>query len=200
VPAHDFNRDGMSDLLWYNPTTNRLTVWLMRGTEPFERGREIPGPPGGRWLPGFAADFDRDGIADVFWYDEAENRMAVWLMAGTEVRVPGPAIPGPPGEGWLLASAGDFNHDFMADALFYNTRSKRISISLMLGTGLLEQGAEILAPPGEGWIVGNAGDVNGDGMWDVLWLDTEPLRMRVWLMNGTVPLEMGPDIPGPAGR
>jgi hypothetical protein len=101
--------------------------------------------------------------------------MAVWLMAGTEVRVPGPAIPGPPGEGWLLASAGDF-------------------------TGLLEQGAEIPAPPGEGWIVGNAGDCNGDGMWDVLWLDTEPLRMRVWLMNGTVPLETGPDIPGPAGR
>jgi FG-GAP-like repeat len=198
VPALDFNLDGMADLLWYNRLTNRLTVWLMHGTEPFERGPEIPGPPGGTWLPGFGGDFDRDGMADVFWYDSVNDRVAVWLMAGTAVRAAGPPIPGP-GDGWILAAAGDFNHDFAADTLWFHPRRKRVTISLMLGTGLLEQGPEIPAPPGEGWIVGNAADCNGDGMSDILWLDAEPLRMRVSLMNGTVPMETGPDIPGPAG-
>ena len=39
----DLNRDGMSDLVWSDPKANRATVWLMRGTVPFERGPELPG-------------------------------------------------------------------------------------------------------------------------------------------------------------
>lgn len=199
APARDFNFDGIPDVLWYNPTTNRMIVWLMRGTEPFEQGSEIPGPPGGGWFAGFGADFDRDGMADVFWYNPTANRIAVWLMQGTELREPGPALPGPPGDGWRLTAAGDFNHDFVADELWYNPGTKRMTISLMRGTGILEQGPEIPGPPGEGWIVGNSSDCNGDGMSDVLWLNPSPLRMSVWLMNGTVPTAMGPEIPGPAG-
>lgn len=45
----DYNGDGQSDLLWFNTTTHRMLVWLMRGTQPFEIGPEIPGPPGDNW-------------------------------------------------------------------------------------------------------------------------------------------------------
>ncbi len=197
IPADDFNLDGMADLLWYNTTTNRMTVWLMHGTEPFERGPEIPGPPGGTWEPSFAGDFDRDGMADVLWYDATANHMAVWLMNGTAVREPGPPIPGPPGDGWTLASAGDFNRDLVEDELWYNPGTNRMSVSLMWGTELLEQGAEIPGPSGAGWTIGNTSDCNGDGMADVLWLDATPPQVRVWLMNGTVPMVTGPSILGP---
>jgi len=196
VPAADFNLDGMADVLWYNPTTNRMSVWLMAGTEPFLRGPEIPGPGGG-WLADFAADFDRDGMADVFWVDRTEHRMAVWLMDGTEVREPGPSLPGQPGDGWILAAAGDFNADRVADALWFDPRTRRSRISLMWGNGLLEQGADIPGPSGGDWIVGDASDCNGDGMWDMLWLNTSPLEMRVWLMDGTAPFERGESIAGP---
>lgn len=197
VPASDFNFDGMADVLWYNPTTNRMSVWLMHGTEPFERGAEFTGLPGGTWLADFAADFDQDGMADVFWDDRTTNRVAIWLMNGTTPREQGPPIPGPPGKGWILTGAGDFNRDHVVDELWYNPRTQRMTISLMWGTGLLEQGPEIPGPPGAGWIVGNAVDCNGDGMTDVLWLNTSPLEMRVWLMDGTTPMVMGPSIPGP---
>ena len=197
APALDFNDDGMADVLWYNPTTNRMAVWLMRGTAPFERGPEIPGPEADRWLASFAGDFDRDGMADVLWYDPRTNRMAVWLMAGTEVREAGLPLPGPSGDGWILASAGDFNHDFIADELWFNTANKRMTVSLMGGTRLLEQGPEIPGLPGAGWVVGNAADCNGDGMTDVLWLNPSPLRLRVWLMDGAVPLASGADVAGP---
>lgn len=199
APSLDFNGDGISDLLWYNWRTNRMTVWLMRGTQPFEHGPEIPGPPGENWLVRFGAAFDRDALSDVFWHNLRTNRMAVWLMDGTTVRERGPEIPTPSGADWILAAAGDFNLDAIADVLWFNTRTKRITISLMYGTGLLEQSPEIPGPPGDGWIVGNALDCNGDGISDVIWLNTNPLRIRIWLMNGTVPMLQGPDIPGPAG-
>lgn len=196
IPAGDFNLDGMADVLWYNPRTNRMIVWLMSGTEPLERGPELPGPGDG-WLADFASDFDRDGMADVFWYDHTANRMAVWLMAGTAVREAGPVLQVPVGDGWILAGAGDFNRDGVIDALWYSSRTQRMSVSLMWGTGLLEQGPEIPGPSGGDWIVGDAADCNGDGMSDVLWLSTEPLESRVWLMDGTTPMVKGESIPGP---
>jgi hypothetical protein len=199
VPALDFNFDGMADLLWSNPQTNRMAVWLMRGTEPFERGAEIPGPPGDGWFAGFGADFDRDGMADVFWYNPTTSRMAVWLMNGTAVRARGPELPTPPYPDWIPTAAADFNADHATDMLWFDTRTNRIIISLMAGTGVLEQSPEIPGPPGEGWLAAQSGDYNGDGMFDLAWLNVSPLRMKVWLMNGTVPIEEGPEIAGPAG-
>jgi hypothetical protein len=198
VPARDFNRDGIPDWLWHNPTTNRMTIWLMAGMEPFERSAEIPGPGQG-WLARFGADFDRDDMADVFWENPDADIMTVWLMNGTTVRERGPELPTPIGPDWILAAAGDFNADGVPDPVWFNLRTKRMTISLMYDTGLLEQGPELPAPPGDGWILGNTADVNGDGYFDVIWLNPHPLRCIVWLMNGTVPILEGPEIPGPSG-
>jgi hypothetical protein len=197
VPALDFNLDGMADLLWSNPKTNRMAVWLMRGTQPFEYGPEIPGPQGEGWFAGFGADFDRDGMADVFWFNPTTHRMAVWLMCGTEVRERGIDIPAPSSADWILAAGADFNRDLMADLAWFNTRQRRMTASLMVGTRLLEQGPEIPAPAGDGWILGGCADCNGDGMSDLLWLNTRPLRLDVWLMNGTQSVERGCEILGP---
>ena len=188
----------MGDLLWGNPETNRFTVWLMAGTEPFERGPDIPGPGRG-WFAAYGADFDHDGMADVFWYNPTKNRIAVWLMGGIEVRVRGPEIQAAPSTDWLLAAAGDFNRDLMTDSLWFDPKTKRFMTSLMFGTEILERTPEIEGPPGSDWIVGQASDCNGDGLWDVVRLGTRPLRMSVWLMSDGVPFEHGPEIPGPAG-
>jgi hypothetical protein len=196
IQALDFNFDGFGDVLWHNPTTNRMAVWLMRSTEPFEKGPEIPGPGRG-WFAGVGADFDGDGIADVLWFNTTTARMAVWLMEGTLPRDKGPELPIPSGAEWILASPGEFNRDLMTDLAWFNTTTKRATISLMRGTRLLEQGAEFPAPPGEGWIYGNAADTNGDGITDTVWLGVHPLRMMVSLMNSALPMESGPVIPGP---
>ncbi len=137
-------------------------------------------------------------MSGIFWINAASNRTAIWLMRGTGVIATGPEIPGPPGAGWIIAAAGDFNFDQVSDALWFNTRTRRMTVSLMFGTGLLSQGPEIPAPPGPDWIVGSAGDVDGDGMSDTIWLNSNPPRLSVWLMNGTLPVIRGPEIPGPS--
>src|SRR6185312_3043687 len=93
----DFNDDGLADMLWLKTTTNRMAIWLIRGTEVIERGAEIPGPPGHGWLIPSTVDFDGDGLNDVIWTHPDRGLMAVWLFRGTCLREPGPEIPGPPG-------------------------------------------------------------------------------------------------------
>jgi hypothetical protein len=76
----DTNADNMADLLWVSPSTNRLTVSLMRGTHVLATGPQIPGPPGEGWTAVTAADFNRDGYNDVIWTNERRGTMAVWLL------------------------------------------------------------------------------------------------------------------------
>ncbi|WP_437336789.1 FG-GAP repeat domain-containing protein [Sorangium sp. So ce394] len=154
---------------------------------------------GSAWKAVQGADFNLDGMSDVLWGDEEQNLMAVWLMEGTRLLAPGPAIPGPLGEGWVAAAAADFNHDGMADVLWNNPEQNLAAVWLMEGTRLLAPGPFIPGPIGDGWVVPSAADFNHDGVADVLWNNPEQNLMAVWLMEGTRLLAPGPFIPGPIG-
>src|SRR6185437_15754233 len=166
----DRNFDGMADLLWADPVGNRMTVWLVRGTELFERGPVIEGPPGDGWLCVAARDFDGDGMPDVLWYNPVTNLMTVWLMRGTEPVERGPEIPGP-GAGWFAIFGSDFDRDGLADVFWYNPDRDRMAVWLMRGTAVRARGAEIPTPPSADWMLAGAGDYNRDFVPDLLWYD-----------------------------
>jgi hypothetical protein len=195
--AGDFNLDGMADLLWYNPASNRAAVWLIEGTGVLAQGPEMPGPAGTGWTAVTGADFNLDGMADVLWYNPTTNRMAVWLMNGTALLAPGPEIPGPPGDGWNAITAADFNRDGMADVIWHNPTTNRMAVWLMNGTALLAPGPEIPGPRGDDWKIAYAGDMDGDGLADAVWVNTSLKAMAVWTMNGTRVLTQGAVLPGP---
>jgi FG-GAP-like repeat len=199
VTAGDFNGDGMADVLWSNTGTGEMAVWLMDGVHVLARGPEIPGPAGDGWFVVTAADFNHDGMNDVLWIDTGTNRFAVWLMDGTEVLAPGPAIPEPAGDGWIATTAADFNDDGMADVLWSNAGTDQMAVWLMDGTRVLAPGPAIPGPAGDGWIAITAVDTNLDGMADVMWSNSGTDQMAMWLMDGTQILASGPVIPGPGG-
>ncbi|AGP34669.1 hypothetical protein SCE1572_09185 [Sorangium cellulosum So0157-2] len=200
VQGADFNLDGMSDVLWGDEEQNLMAVWLMEGTRLLAPGPSIPGPLGEGWVAAAAADFNHDGMADVLWNNPEQNLAAVWLMEGTRLLAPGPFIPGPIGDGWVVPSAADFNHDGMADVLWNNPEQNLATVWLMEGTRLLAPGPFIPGPIGDGWVVvPNLTDHGRDSMADVVWNNPEQNLMAVWLMEGTHLLAPGPLIPGPAG-
>jgi hypothetical protein len=198
VTAADFNFDGSADMLWYNPTTSRMAVWLMAGPRLLLAGPELPTPAGAGWLVPTAADFNFDGMADVLWNNPGTNEMAVWLMSSTQVLTPGPVIPGPAGAGWTAVAAADFNLDGMADVIWSNSLHGSAAVWLMNATHVRTAGPEIPGPIGAGGSVAYAADFNLDGLADVIWQNPAPLRMTVWLMSGTHLLTPGAEIPGPA--
>jgi hypothetical protein len=198
TPA-ELNFDGMNDVPWSNPKDGSMAVWLMGGTHLLAAGPVIPGPPGAGWSAVDAGDFNLDGAADVLWYNSAAHTMSVWLMNGTHLLVPGPALPTPAGAGWVVTTVTDFNLDGQLDVLWTNPVPITMAVWLMRGTHLLSAGPEIPGPSGPGWAAITAADFNFDGMNDVIWSNPAKGSMAVWLMSGSHLLAAGPEIPGPIG-
>jgi hypothetical protein len=197
--AADFNGDGLSDARWDNAATQETAIWLMAGTELSLAGPAFPGPLGAGWSHDGSADFNADGMADLLWRNTTTPAAEVWLMNGTALLLPGPALPPPPGNGWKAEKSGDFNADGMADVLWDNATSHAVTIGLSSGTTTLLQGPTWPMPPGDGWTIVTAPDLNADGMADVLWFNATKHVITTWLMNGTELLLAGPEIPAPPG-
>ncbi|XYI00245.1 FG-GAP repeat domain-containing protein [Sorangium sp. So ce1128] len=152
------------------------------------------------WEPVRLNDFNGDGMADMLWSNAEQSLMAIWLMEGTRLLAPGPFIPGPIGQGWAAANAGDLNFDGMADVLWRNAEQNLIAIWLMEGSQLLAPGPVIPGPSGHGWEVASVTDVDRDGVSDLLWNNAEQNLITIWLMDGSQLLALGPITPGPAGE
>jgi FG-GAP-like repeat len=198
--AADFNLDGMADVLWLNPRTNLVSMWLMRGTEVLEKGSEIEGlEDRAGWDLGTVGDFDGDGLSGLLWANARSSSALVWAVAGTQVTQRGAPFAAPSGPGWVPLIGADYDGDFVADVLWYNAARNVITVWLMDGTAVRERGPEIPGPAGGGWEPVGAPDMNRDHLADMVWFNPARNVMRVWLMNGTGVLEEGPEIPGPSG-
>ncbi len=137
VPG-DFNGDGTSDLLWFNPSLSQVGYWSMTAT--------IPGNFGG-------------GV----------TRAAVNTYNVTP--------------GYAVGAVGDFNNDGYADLVF--TSANR---DLWLWTNDQHghwQSTEIGTYPNQWQLIG-AGDIDGDGYDDLLWLDPSECKFAYWTMRGAV--------------
>ena len=139
VPG-DFNGDGTSDLLWFNPTTSQVGYWNMTATT-----------SGGTYSNGTVT---RSG-------------------AQTYNVTPG----------YFVGAVGDFNNDGFADLVF--TSENR---DLWLWTNDQHghwQSTEIGTYPSQWQLIG-AGDIDGDGYDDLLWLDPSECKFAYWTMHGAV--------------
>jgi hypothetical protein len=142
----DTNGDGLADIVWSNPKTNSLTVWLMDGTHVLSRGPELAGPAGDGWTAVTTADGNRDGLSDVIWTNAGRGALSVWLLRGAQLLAPGPEIAGPAGDGWAVAYAADANGDGLADAIWQKAGTTRFAVWLMDGARVLSPGPELLGP------------------------------------------------------
>jgi hypothetical protein len=136
----DFNGDGISDLLWFNPSTSQVGYWTMNATMP-------PGSEGG--------GVTRTGL-------QTYN-----------------VTPG-----YFVGAVGDFNGDGYAD-LVYTSANHDLWMWTNNQHGGWTSTKITNAPyPGQWQLVG-AGDVDGDGHDDLLWLDPSECKFGYWTMNGT---------------
>jgi hypothetical protein len=135
----DFNGDGTSDILWFNPSTSQLSYWTMTATVAagsYGGGVTRTGMKTFNVTPGYfvgaVGDFNGDGYADLVFTSANHD---LWLWTNTQLG------------GWT---------------------SNRINNS---------------SYPSQWQLIG-AGDVDGDGHDDLLWLDPSECKFGYWTMNG----------------
>jgi hypothetical protein len=90
----------MSDILWFNTSTNAVGIWLMSGTQWLSQPVTLVPVPAG-WLISETGDFNGDGMSDILLFNTTTNAAGIWLMNGTQFLSP-PVNLGSVPAGWLI--------------------------------------------------------------------------------------------------
>jgi hypothetical protein len=170
----DFNRDGKSDVWWYQMyygtgASGPTTRWSSTPTGSYT---VTPGPSATFQANAFLMDVNADGRADLAWY--IGNSLTVWQSnADGSVTTTGysgcSAFPG-----WspcnLYEGGADFNGDGVSDILWVSsstTETKRWSVWLLSTTAgpQIVTGTDATLNSYTPYLI----DINGDGKTDILW-------------------------------
>jgi VCBS repeat protein len=130
---NDFNGDGISDLLWFNPSTSQIAYWLMStdasGSTLTRIGAKVFNVTPG-YAVGATGDFNGDGLADLV-FTSANNDLWLWTNDGkggfTSSKI------GTYPAGWQLVGAGDVDGDGKDDLLWVNPTTCQFAYWLMNG-------------------------------------------------------------------
>ncbi len=179
VGTGDFNGDGYGDILWRD-SAGDLAVWLMNGTATMDSSGLGSVPP--TWSIVGTGDFNGDGKTDILWQDTGGD-VAIWLIDGEQVV--GASVIATVTSNFQVQGVGDFNGDGYSDILWRDANTGTISIWFTNGQTVTSVG--VVGTTAGNWhiiTIGPLGDYNGDGMTDLLLLDSVG-DVSMWLMNGT---------------
>ncbi len=127
----DFNGDGASDLLWFNPESSQVGYWTMysSGGSPYRTGARTFQVTAGYYV-GASGDFNGDGYADLI-FTSAGRDLWLWTnntQGGFQSQYVG-AYP----SAWQLIGAGDINGDGYDDLLWLDPSDCQFAYWLMKG-------------------------------------------------------------------
>jgi hypothetical protein len=187
VDTGDVDKDGVADILWYDPTSRRSAIHYMTNEGQIKAagyikaaGADIQVPLGEGWNPVGLGDVNVDGNLDVVWRSTALDVLAYWTVTGTNTTLAG---------GGFIKNAGgtadfkvgdttstgvklgDFDGDGKVDVLLSNGKVALLGGSV--GANVVAKGLLTLPSNGDTSLVVRAvGDYNGDGTTDLAWEST----------------------------
>ena len=136
APGHskvpnDFDGDGASDLLWFNPELNQVGYWTMSssGGSPHRTGAHTYQVTSGYYV-GAVGDFNGDGYADLMLTNAARS---LYLMTNDTNNGFQSQYGGTYPAAWQLVGAGDVNGDGYDDLLWLDPSDCQFAYWLMNG-------------------------------------------------------------------
>jgi VCBS repeat protein/FG-GAP repeat protein len=131
------------------------------------------------------SDFNGDGVSDLLWFNPTSSEVGYWTMtvssSGAVSRTGAKTFPVT--QGYFVGAVGDFNGDGFADLMF--TSANR-DLYLWTNNQHGDFTSQYVGTYPSNWQLIGAGDVDGDGKDDLLWLDPYDCEFAYWTMNGGV--------------
>jgi hypothetical protein len=191
IDTGDVDKDGVADILWFNPNTQETAIHFMTNDGVLKSGDFIRTSPtaatfkvatADQWSPVSLTDVTGDNTLDITWRAAATDLIAYWTVGGTSNTIL-------TGGGFLQTTAGtadfktgdsnargvkvgDFDGDGKAtDMLLSN--GKVVFVGAFTGGKLLAKGSAQLPSNGDNsLVVRTVGNYNGDATTDLAWEST----------------------------
>lgn len=160
VATHDFDGDGVSDVLWRNFGTGANTIW--RKAE-INNQQTMTGVGNLAWEMVGVGDFNADGKDDVLWRNSSNGANTIW-RSGNAATVQ--AVSGVSSQAWQVVGVGDFDGDGTDDVLWRHAATGANTI--WRSANRATQTAMVTISD-TNWTVVGVGDFNADGKSDILW-------------------------------
>jgi hypothetical protein len=217
VNLADFNGDGVTDLLWWNPQTGETVIWLLdqaMASGPSDwliKASWSPGVMTGNVTLSYLGDLNADGRTDIVWRDYITGQVTIWIMgpdgapeqSGPPVLAEGMTDGGKPGGSnsldWAVRGVADMNADGRDDIVWQHASDGRVVVWHMdvnQAMGLVEYRRNNATE----WRVAGLGDLDGDGLGDLVWRNDVSGQVQAWLMRGGDPRYEQRDIPVSADK
>ena len=193
VGAGDLDGDGYADLVWQH-SSGALAVWFMlnatiKSTSPLLLNGSPVSVGASGWQVRGVGDVDGDSHADLIWQNSVNGGLAVWSMNaqvvtdttlmmfnGSPVTMPDP--------NWVIAGAGDLNRDGRADLVWQNQSTGGLGAWTMNGSAVQIMRSLTPGSVPVDYRIGAVGDLEGDGVADIVWIKQSTGELFVWTMEG----------------
>jgi subtilisin family serine protease len=115
----DMDNNGKNDLIWrdYGGLAGFGSfIWYMNGTALTNTAQIASSVPvGAEWKIAGVADFNNDGVKDLFWHNTSTGQTAYWGMNSGYGSIGSSTLMLPVANGWTAESVGDVNNNNIAD-------------------------------------------------------------------------------------
>ncbi|MEH1968785.1 beta strand repeat-containing protein [Nostoc sp.] len=182
----DFNKDGNTDLVTANKSSQSVSVLLGKGDGTFKPASNfsVVGFNGLNPYSVAVADFNKDGKLDLVTANNSSSNISVLFGDDKATGGFGPAVNFalPSGSSPISLVVGDFNKDGKSDIVTANNASQNISLLLGDGTGGFGNAINFKVPSRPTSVI--VGDFNGDGRSDLAVTSSYFNNVSILLGNG----------------
>jgi peptidyl-Asp metalloendopeptidase len=186
VGTGDFNGDGKADVLWRHNGSGQVYIHFMSGTSILPTSGNSVAVADLNWQVVAIADFDGDGVSDIYWRHSASGSNSLWLMNGLAPKST-TAVYWEPNLAWKIVGAGDFNGDGFADLFWRNSSTGENFVQFMKGNAVQNTSAFSDRVAEQAFQVVAIRDFNNDGKADLYWRNTTTGQNWMWTMDGAKP-------------
>ena len=158
----DFDFDGVTDILWYDPHRGTGRIWLMGD---FADDGEFDVQLAAGWVIEGAGDFNGDGRAEIVIWNKS-RRIEFWGLKEELVPLGRISIR----RRREIVGFGDIDGDGDADIIVQDRRKRKIEAALMSANFSAKRVLLDRQKPAR-WDVIDSADYDGDGQSDLLWRD-----------------------------